>query len=183
VTPIRARDFDIVTIQEAAGSIARGQDELFMHLCAYAYFLDRGELSNAATALVTAGKLCQESPVSVPAEWTTTFVFGAAFLWRDQVTARAWWKDYELKKSTHQVIEGWTSYSALLWLEGRRDEAEEAWRKADSWVRQLPDSGFAVCERNAVLLLRDWMNECPSVHTEGLSISPPKPHPQGALQA
>jgi HEAT repeat protein/Zn-dependent protease len=175
VTPIRARDFDLATIHEAAGSIARGEDELFMHLCAYSHFFDKGELSNAATALVTAGKLCREASVSIPAEWITTFVFGTAFLWRDPVAARAWWTEYELKKSANPVIEGWTSYSALLWLEGRREEAEEAWRKADNWARQLPDSGFAAQERDAVHLLREWIDESPSAHTEKLSIAVPEP--------
>lgn len=175
VTPIRARDFDLATIQEAAGSIARGQDELFMHLCAYSHFFDKGELSNAATALVTAGNFCREASVSMPAEWIVTFVFGTAFLWRDPVAARAWWTEYERKKSANSVIEGWTSYSALLWLEGRREEAEEAWRRADSWARQLPNSGFAAQERDAVHLLRDWIDESPSAYTEKPSITAPEP--------
>jgi Zn-dependent protease len=166
VTPIRARDFDLATIQEAAGSIARGQDELFMHLCAYSHFFDKGELSKAATTLVTAGKFCREASVTMPAEWIVTFVFGTAFLWRDPVAARAWWTEYERKKSANSVIEGWTSYSALLWLEGRREEAEEAWRRADSWARQLPNSGFAAQERDAVHLLRDWIDESPIAYTE-----------------
>lgn len=175
VTAIRARDFDLATIQEAAGSIARGQDELFMHLCAYSHFFDKGELSNAATALVTAGQFCREASVSMPAEWVLTFVFGTAFLWRDPVAARAWWTEYKRKKSANQVVEGWASYSALLWLEGRREEAEEAWRKADSWARQLPDSGFAAQERDTVHLLRDWIDEGPSAYTEKLSIPAPEP--------
>ena len=175
VTPIRARDFDLATIEEAAGSIARGQDELFMHLCAYSHFFDNGELSNAATALVTAGIFCRKASVSMPAEWITIFVFGTAFLWRDPVAARAWWTEYERKKSANQAVEGWTSYSALLWTEGRREEAEEAWRKADSWARQLPDSGFAAQERDAVHLLRDWIDEGPGAYTEELSIPAPEP--------
>lgn len=166
VTPIRARDFDIDTIHEAAGSIARGHDELFMHLSAYGCFLDRGELSNAASALKTAANFCQDSSVSVPAEWMTTFVFGNAFLLRDPVNARTWWNEFELKKTDNLMIEGWTSLSALLWVEGRQDEAEEAWRKGDKWARQLPDSGFAEAERNAVHLLRRAMDEPQGFHAE-----------------
>jgi hypothetical protein len=56
--------------------------------------------------------------------------------------------------------------SALLWVEGRQDEAEEAWRKGDKWARQLPDSGFAEAERNAVLLLRRAMDESEASRAE-----------------
>ena len=165
VTPIRARDFDIDTIREAAGSVARGQDELFMHLCAYAYFLDRGELSNAESALVTAAKFCRESSVVVPTDWLSVFVFGDALVRRDAVSARTWWQEYERQKGK-MADEGWTSYSALLWIEGRRKEAEEAWQKADQWARGLIDSGYAEGERNAVLLLRRAMDESQGLPAE-----------------
>jgi hypothetical protein len=159
VTPIRARDFDIGTIQEAAGSVARGHDELFMHLCAYAYFLDRGDLPNAESALIAATRFSQESSVAVPTDWLSVFVFGDALVRRDPVAARTWWQKYEQQKGAGIADEGWTSYSALLWIEGRRDEAEEAWKKADRWARSLRDSGYAEGERNAVLLLRRAMHE------------------------
>ena len=96
----------------------------------------------------------------------TTFVFGNAFLLRDPVNARTWWNEFELKKTDNLMIEGWTSLSALLWVEGRQDEAEEAWRKGDKWARQLPDSGFAEAERNAVLLLRRAMDESEASRAE-----------------
>ena len=168
VTPIRARDFDIETIHEAAGSVARGHDELFMHLCAYAYFLDRGELSSAESALITTTKFCQESSVVVPTDWLSVFAFGHAFVRRDPVAARKWWQEYERQKGVEAVDEGWTSYSALLWIEGRRDEAEEAWKKADQWARSLTDSGYAEGERNAVLLLRRAMDETKGLHPDGV---------------
>jgi uncharacterized membrane protein YhaH (DUF805 family) len=166
VTPIRARDFDIDTIQEAAGNIAKGYDELFMHLFAYACFLDRGELSNAAAAMTTASSLGQEPSVAVPAEWMTTFVFGTAFLLRDPVAARRWWSEFEQKKTDKLTIESWTSLSALLWIERRLDEAEEAWHKGEKWAREMPDSGFAEGERNAVLLLRRAMDEAADFRAE-----------------
>lgn len=166
VTPIRARDFDINTIHEAAGSVARGHDEVFMHLCAYAYFLDRGELSNAASALMTTTRFCRESSVPVPTDWLSVFVFGDALVRRDPVAARTWWQKLELQKGARIADEVWTSYSALLWIEGRRDEAEEAWHKADQWARELTNSGFAEGERNAVLLLRRAMDELGDSHAK-----------------
>lgn len=172
VTSIRARDFDIDTIQQAAGSVARGHDELFMHLCAYAYFLDRGELSSAESALITATKFCQESSVVVPTDWLSVFVFGHAFVRRDPAAARKWWQEYERQKGIQFAEEGWTSYSALLWIEGRRDEAEEAWQKADQWARGLSDSGYSEGERNAVLLLRRAMDESQGVHAERVVATP-----------
>ena len=166
VTAIRARDFDIDTIQEAAGSVARGHDELFMHMCAYAYFLDRGELSSAESALITTTKFCLETSVVVPTDWLSVFVFGDALVRRDPVAARTWWQQYERQKGIKMADEGWTSYSALLWIEGHRDEAEEAWKKADQWARSLTDSGYAEGERNAVILLRHAMDEPKGFSTE-----------------
>lgn len=166
VTPIRARDFDIDTIREAAGSVARGHDELFMHLCAYAYFVDRGEISSAESALITATKFCRESSVVVPTDWLSVFAFGDALVRRDPVAARTWWQEYERQKGTKMADESWTSYSALLWIEGRRDQAEEAWKKADQWARSLTDSGYAEGERNAVILLRHAMDEPTALPTE-----------------
>jgi hypothetical protein len=61
VTSIRPREYDIATIQRAAGSIAKGIDELLMHLTAYAYFLDTGELLKAADAEARAELFCREA--------------------------------------------------------------------------------------------------------------------------
>jgi hypothetical protein len=172
VTPIRARDFDIDTIQEAAGSVARGHDELFMHLCAYAYFLDTHDLSNAESALIAATRFCEQSSIAIPTDWLSVFVFGDAFLRRDPIAARMWWQKYERQKGAGTVEEGWTSYSALLWIEGRREEAEEAWKKADQWARGLTNSGYAEGERNAVLLLRRAMDEPQGLPAEPDEVTP-----------
>ena len=56
---------------------------------------------------------------------------------------------------------------------GRKQK--KSWRRADSWARQLPNSGFAAQERDAVHLLRDWIDESPSAYTEKPSITAPEP--------
>lgn len=159
VTPIRPRDYDIDTIQRATGSIARGMDELFMRLSAYAYFVDTGELSRAADVLAGAERFVQESALEPPMVWYPVFVFGDAYLRHDAVAARAWWDKLEARKLSKSTEACWLSLSALLWSENRLEEACEAWNKADASARRRPNSGFAAAERNAVRLLRQTLDE------------------------
>jgi hypothetical protein len=154
ITPLRPRDFDIETIQRAAGYIAKGIDELSMHLCAYAYFLDNDQLPDATDALAKAELFCRESALDPPSDWYSIFVFANAYLRRDAATARLWWERMEATKSFRFSDGLWASQSALLWSERRLEEAREAWKKADAWTCQLPESGFREAERNAVTLLR-----------------------------
>jgi hypothetical protein len=161
VTAFRPRDYDIVTIEQAAGTIARGRDELFMHLCAYGYYLDHGRLVEASASIAKAEALCDQSGIEPAPEWLSVFVFAVAFLRRDAAAAGCWWKRLEASKS-YRPEEHWSSRCALLLSEDRLDEAGQAWGKAMDWARQLPGSGSAEAERNCVRLLREALDESAS---------------------
>lgn len=175
VTPTRPRDFDIEAMRRAAGTVARGTNELFLHLSTYACLLDRGELDAAAEALARAELFCVESALDPPREWCSAFVFGNALLRHDAAAARRWWQKMESKSRRKPAGESWTALSALLWREGRLEEAREAWNQADAWVRRLPGSGFAVAERNALQLLRQALDEAANPVSD-LSASHTEPH-------
>jgi hypothetical protein len=163
VTELRPRDYDIATVEAAAGTIARGADELNMHLCAYAHYLDNGQLAEARTALLKAEALCKESSLEPSDQWYSEFVFAIAFLRHDAAAARRWWdrmltRESVSKKQPRQQSR-LASRCALLLSEGRIAEAAEVWKKADAWSRKLPKAGASDAQRHSIQLLGHAIRE------------------------
>jgi hypothetical protein len=159
VTPLRPRDFDIAAIQRAAMGITDGTQALLLRLYAYLHFLDQRRFSDAAQALRDAESVYFSSDLDLPAELHTEFVFGSAFVRRDAVSAREWWKRMEAKKPTRFNEDYWRAYSALSWIEGRTNEANEAWDKCNVLVEQLPSAGAYDFDRYCSSLLRKALDE------------------------
>ena len=159
VTAHRPRDYDIETVERAAGTIARGVDELNMHLCAYAFYLDNGQLEEARGALAKAEALCQDSSIELPEERYAEFVFAIAFLRRDAATARRWWERMIARDSFEFEGRHWNSRCALLLSENRLQEALEVWKKADAWSRTQPNVGAWEAQRHVVKLLGSALRE------------------------
>jgi hypothetical protein len=158
VTPFRPRDYDIATIERAAGTIAKGMDELTLHLNAYGYYLDSGRFAEAAAALARAESFCKESALEPPSDWNSVFVFGIAFLRQDAVAARSWWDRMEASEG-FRPEKHWSSRCALLWSEDRLDEACRDLEKASAWADQLPQCGAAETEKYVVGLLRKALDQ------------------------
>lgn len=59
----------------------------------------------------------------------------------------------EAKGKSRQKVDYWKARTSLLWIEGSLGEAREAWRKADSWARQMPAAGAYDRERDEVAAL------------------------------
>ena len=162
VTDLRPRDYDIATVERAAGTIARGTDELNMHLCAYAHYLDNGQFAEARTALLKAEALCANSSLEPPDHWYSEFVFAIAFLRRDGAAARQWWNRMMLQESVtkkQQDVASLASRAALLLSEGRVEEAAELWNKADARARRLPEAGASAAQRQRIHLLGRALQE------------------------
>jgi hypothetical protein len=155
VTALRPRDYDIRTVERAAGTIARGADELNMHLCAYACYLDKGQLDDARAALLKAEALCNNSTLEPSDQWYSEFVFAIAFLRHDAAAARTWWNRMQSRDrlSASKPQSRLASRCALLLSEGRIAEAAEVWKKADAWSRQLPRAGATEAQRHSIQLL------------------------------
>lgn len=162
VTDLRPRDYDIATVERAAGTIARGADELNMHLCAYAHYLDNGKLTEARAALLRAETLCSDSSIEPADHWYSELVFAHAFLGRDSAAARRWWdrmmsrESVAKKQRNHSPL---ASRCALLLSEGRIAEAAEVWKKADAWARKLPRAGASAAQRHNIQLLGRALRE------------------------
>lgn len=159
VTPIRPRDYDIATIEQAAGRIAQGNDELFMHLCSYSYYFDSGRLAEAAASIEKAEASCRAWSLEPQAEGCSIFVFAHALVRHDAEAARRWWDRMESRKSFQFAENFRTAHSALLLSENRVEKAAEALAKAETWARQLPSTGSGEFERNAISLLRHEIDE------------------------
>jgi len=163
VTAMRPRDYDIATVERAAGTIACGADELNMHLCAYAHYLDNGQLTEARAALLRAEALCSNSALEPAEQWYSELVFAHAFLRRDAATARHWWNRMvtreSLKKKQPRTQNRLASQAALLLSEGRVAEAAEACSKAEAWARNLPQAGASDAQRHRIHLLGRALRE------------------------
>ena len=164
VTELRPRDYDIATVERAAGTIARGADELNMHLCAYAHYLDNGQLAEARAALLKAEALCNDSSLEPSDQWYSEFVFAMAFVGRDAAAARRWWnrmmqRESVSKNKVQRQHARLASRCALLLSEGRIAEAAEVWKKADAWSRQLPKAGASDAQRHSIQLLGHALRE------------------------
>lgn len=174
VSNLRPRDFDIETMQRAAGTLALGINELMLHLYAYSHYFDLGEFLQASNALGQAELVYDTAKLELPAELHIPFIFGSALLRRDPVNTRLWWDRLEAQKTKCPADIRWLPYSAFLWMEKRGEEAREAWKKADAWAQQLPNSGAYEAERNGVTLLGLAIQESsePGHHFDALVTSP-----------
>jgi hypothetical protein len=155
VTPLRPKDFDIDAIQRAELSFTQGNQALLLRLFASSYFADCGMISQACDAVTEAERIYQESAPDIPADLLTVFVFDNAFLRRDAAKARLWWERMEAKKPTYFGVDYWLAKSALSWIEGRKEEALEAWEKGNLLAQKLPAAGGYEYDRYRCSLLHD----------------------------
>ena len=141
VTPLRPRDFDIEAIERAARSFTGGRHGLILRLIASNYFLDCGNIPQAADAFNEAESIYRESALDIPGELHTIFVFDNAFLRNDAANARIWWDRMQVKKPSHLGVDYWLAQSALEWIEGHTQDARETWIKGNALAQKLPAMG------------------------------------------
>jgi hypothetical protein len=158
VTSVRPKDYDIDAIHRAAAAISQGTQGLLLQLLAHSYFLDRGELVKAGEHLAGAAKIYNDSAGDAPVEFTTPFVFGAAYILRTADVARQWWAHVEAKKPRLNS-DYWLTRSALHWVEGDLSVARESLEKAIALANSLPNTGACDFERYRCSLLRAVLSE------------------------
>ena len=154
VTRLRPRDFDILALERAARGITGGIPAVQLRLLAYLYYLDSSQLREATQALNEAEAVVQESAPDLPVEFYADFVFGKAFVQRDAEGARLWWERMEARKPARSSADYWLARTAVLWIDGRTQEAKEAWEKGNAQAQRLPKAGAYEAERDRFALLR-----------------------------
>ncbi len=159
VTPLRPRDYDIDAIQRTELSFTEGHHALVLRLLASDYFMDHGMMRQAADATGEAERIFHASVFNLPAELCMAFVFRSAFLRHDAADARQWWERMEAKKPTHLGVDYWLAKSALAWIEGSKEEAQEAWAKGDALAQKLPAAGDYEFDRDRSKLLHECIEK------------------------
>lgn len=154
VTPLRPRDYDIEAIRRASQVFRQGQHAMVLRLFATSYFLDRGEMEQAAASFAEAESMYPEVAAQVSADLLTGFVFDSAFLRCDAAAARQWWQRMEAKKPTHLGFDYWLAKSAMLWAESRGDQSREAWTTANGLAENLPSAGTHQFDRDRCAQMR-----------------------------
>jgi hypothetical protein len=160
VTPLRSRDFDIELIQRAACGVVQRKQVMLLRLFAYQYYLDNGQMREAMDEMSHAETIYPELASEIPAELHSGFVFGNAYLKRDAGSTREWWERMEAKKPTRFNGDYWMAHSALHWIEGSLDVANESWTKGNALAQQLPDAGAYEFDRHCFSLLRVAIDQC-----------------------
>jgi hypothetical protein len=154
VTPLRPRDYDIGALERAETAIRSGPRGLLLHLLRSSYYLDHGRAAEASHALNRAEEVYHESASDIPAELHTSFIFRKAYLQRDAEGTRTWWARMEAKKPKRFNADYWLARSAYLWMEGRWEEARDAWEKGHALAEELPKFGAYEFDRYRYALLR-----------------------------
>jgi Zn-dependent protease len=154
VTARRYKNLDIDAIERAASQFPREFKGLNLHLCASNYYWDSDRIRDARYSLAAAEAIQTNYSIDLPAPLHTPFIIGHAYLNHNAVAARNWWDRMEAKKPERLNVDYWLAKSALLWIEGRQKEAEEAWQKADVEAQKLPQFGAYEFDRSRCALLR-----------------------------
>src|SRR5260370_29005625 len=71
------------------------------------------------------------------------------------------WEHLEAKKPTRFNVDYWLAKSALHWSEGRLQDANQSWEKADALAQQLPRAGAYDFDRHCCSLLRHALDDVP----------------------
>jgi Zn-dependent protease len=158
VTAIRPRDYDIAAIQRAADTFNQGQRAFLLRTMAAEHFLDSGAIPQFFEALTKAESVYPVSPSDAPASWLTIFVVGHALVRGDSADGRMWWDRMEAGKPDEATVDYWLARSAVMWVEGRSQEAQDAWSKADGLTTKPVKCGSDEYENHLLALVRRALN-------------------------
>jgi sterol desaturase/sphingolipid hydroxylase (fatty acid hydroxylase superfamily) len=153
VTPLRARDFDVAVLNRAAAFMVTGKRGMLLNLFLYVHHCDCGRTEEGLRYFEIAESMYPQIASDLPADLHLEFVYANAYLKQDLAAAQLWWQRMEAKGKTSKKVDYWKARTSLLWLEGNIGEAREAWRKADSWARQMPAAGAYDRERDELAVL------------------------------
>ncbi len=159
IGPRRLKDLDTEALQRAAAKFPQDLWGVHLHLCALQCYHDGARFAEARDALASAEAIYSDCALDLPAQMHSVFVFSHAYLNHDAAAARLWWARMQEKKQERRTVDYWLARTALLWIEGRTGEAEEALQQADEKARQLPPCGAYEFDRYRCALLRQELDQ------------------------
>jgi len=154
VAPVRPRDFDIELINEAADFVPHGERGLLLRLFASKHYIDKNRIPEALANMEAAEALYTECRFEKPQDICSEFVFINAFYKHDLAAAEMWWQRIEALRNIERDADYWRAKTALLWLEGKREEAFDAWARGNALAQKLPSAGTYDFARSCFARLR-----------------------------
>lgn len=154
LTDIRPRDWDIQLINEAAAFLKTGVKGMTLQLLASHYYLDAGQISEAVVRFKAGEMLFDPAAIRKVQDFYSEFVFVNAVYGRDLAAAERWWLKLQALENIDLDADYWKARSAILWLQGRVEEAREAWQHANENAQKLPSCGIYNFTRSQVAVLR-----------------------------
>ena len=170
VTPQRYKDMDVARIERAAALFPSDMKGVHMKLCAYECHVDAGRIPEARAALAAAERIHDQNGIDLSAPLHTVFVTGHAVLNRNRNAARVWWDRMEAKGVECKGFDYWAAKSALLRLEGKQADANDAWQKASVEAEKRPQCGSSELDRDRLEMLRLELDGTSSV---AMPVAPP----------
>jgi hypothetical protein len=170
VTPRRYRDMDIAAIERMADRFPNELKGLYLRLCACNVYLDSDRIREARLALAEAEAIFTSYAIDVPVPLHTSLVFKNAYLNHSPARARFWWDRMEARKPRQRNFDYWLAQSSLFSVEGRPQEAEQAWQKADAEARKLPHFGAYEFDRALLAMMRQELD-----HPSQVPVAAPAP--------
>jgi hypothetical protein len=169
VTSRRPRDYDIEVIRSAGNFLERGDRGMLLRLYSCMHYLDTGQIAEAVASLQEAEPLYEGTTLQSPAGICAVFVFVNGIFKRDRAAAELWWKRLEAQRGIDFDAEYWQARTAILWLQGESDDAQQAWERGYALAMELPAAGAYEYTRWGFDALRDALNEPSPVLAEMLA--------------
>ena len=160
-TNLRPREYDLAAIERLIQRSPSPFHTLLGWMYIYECHLDGGETAAAGEALMSADQASREAESSLTPELCTEFVYSMAILTGDASRTRDWWNRLESFPSTEHKWDYWLAHSALHWIEGDAETANESWQRGNLLAQQLPKAGGYEFDRHCIALLRQAMDEVP----------------------
>jgi hypothetical protein len=158
VTRLRPRDYDIAMLAAAADAVTEGERGFLLRLLCARYYFDRRRAPEALAFVDEAEPLYEHCAFAGPADICAEFVFLHAFYKRDLRAANLWNERLHAAPHLDKDAEYWLASTALLWLEGDRAGARQAWDTGYTLAHALPICGAYDFTRTSFDRLREEMD-------------------------
>lgn len=163
VTQQRFRDIDVARIERAAALFPNEKEGMHLQIFALLCHQDAGRIPEAKAALAAAERIHNQNEIDLLPVRHTAMVTNYAVLHRNPNAARQWWDRMEAKGVERKNFDYWLAKSSLLWIEGKKADAEAAWQQANIEAQKQPQVGSCDFDRDLCKMLRRELDGTPSI--------------------
>lgn len=154
---LRPRDYDIQAIHRALQAYPSGVEGHYLKLYLYDACFDRGQLAEAANALVEAEQIYDSC--ALKAETEISFVLGNGGLRDDATATRRWWERLEARSPDRSKAGYWLAKCVVNSIDGNWSDAASALSQADGIIAEMHATGDRAYDVEWSKLLRKSIAE------------------------